>query len=272
MFQILFDKISGMLSNIMILLDGLLDDTPVLLSIGIGLLLAVLMLSIFYFIHEQFFKITRLSTKGITLIDGVRDATRPYRIASNPNDINYIEIPRSYNEKDGTEFTYNLWFVVNEPGKEKEWRHIFHKGSPNGYPLRAPGVWIRGNTLKVAMNTVDKIDNSINIDDIPIKKWCMLTLVLRGNQLEIFLNGYLKKILDFDNQIPRLNDEPIYFTQWGGFKGYIAKVRYLNYAIDGTEIKNLFEDGPATDGCSIGFDVPPYLATGENITSKCSKE
>ena len=89
MLQILFDKISGMVSNILMLFDGLLEDTPVLMSIAIGLVLAMLSLSIFYFVQEQFFKITRLNTKGITLVDGVRDATRPLRIASNPNDINY---------------------------------------------------------------------------------------------------------------------------------------------------------------------------------------
>jgi hypothetical protein len=271
MLQILFDKISGMVSNILMLFDGLLEDTPVLMSIAIGLVLAMLSLSIFYFVQEQFFKITRLNTKGITLVDGVRDATRPLRIASNPNDINYIEMPRSYNEKDGTEFTYNIWFVINEANTGGEWSHLFHKGSPNGYPLRAPGAWIKGNTLKISMNTVEKIDNSVDIKNIPVKKWCMLTIILRGHILEIFLNGYLKETIDFGTKIPRLNDESVYFTHWGGFKGYIANANYFNYAVDGSEIRNLFQDGPATDGCSVGFDVPPYLATGENIQSECNK-
>ena len=271
MLQILFDKISGMISNILMLLDGLLQDTPILLSIAIGLVLAMLTLTIFYFVQEQFFKITRLSTKGIELIEGVRDATRPLRIASNPNDINYMELPRSYNEKDGTEFTYNIWFVLNEADKGKEWKHLFHRGSPNGYPLRAPGAWINGNKLRVSMNTVSKIDNTIDIDNIPIKKWCMLTIVLRGHVAEIFLNGYLKNTKDFKSEIPRLNDESVYFTHWGGFKGHIAKASYFNYAVNGSDIRNLFADGPATDGCSIGFDVPPYLATGEDIQSKCNK-
>ena len=55
MLQILFDKISGMISNILMLLDGLLQDTPVLLSIAIGLVLAMLTLTIFYIVQEQFF-------------------------------------------------------------------------------------------------------------------------------------------------------------------------------------------------------------------------
>lgn len=271
MLQILFDKISNMIRNILLLIDDLLENTPVLLSIGIGLVLALLSLSAFYFIQEQFFKITRLGTKGIVLVDGVRDSTRPLRISSNPNDINYIEIPRSNNEKSGTEFTYNMWFVLNEPvGKGTNWAHLFHKGSSNGYPLRSPGVWIKGNELKVTMNTVGKIDNSFTIPNIPIKKWCMLTITLQGHILDVFLNGYLKKSHDFKKEIPKLNDESIYFTHWDGFKGYIAKATYFNYAVSGTEIKNLFEDSPTVDGCSIGFDVPPYLATGEKITNTCS--
>ena len=269
MLQILFDKISNMIRNILLLLDDLLEDTPILMSIAIGLALASLTLAAFYFIQEQFFKITRLSTKGTVLLEGVREATRPLRISSNPNDINYIEIPRSYNEASGTEFTYNMWFVINKT--EDKWQHLFHKGSPNGHPLKAPGVWIRNNSLRVTMNTVDKIDNSFEIPNIPVKKWCMLTIVLRGNTLDVFLNGYLKESHDFDDKIPRLNDESIYFTHYDGFEGYISTATYFNYAVTGTEIKNLFEDSPTTDGCSVGFDVPPYLATGEKITNKCTK-
>ena len=267
MLQLLFDKISNMIRNILLLLDDLLQDTPILLSIAIGIVLASLSLTLFYFFKEQFFKITRLDTKGISLIEGVREANRPFRISNNPNDINYMEIPRSYNEKEGLEYSYNIWFVINET--KDNWQHLFHKGSSNGYPLRAPGVWIKDNKLKVTMNAVNKIDNSVLIKNIPIKKWCMLTITLHGNIMDVFLNGYLKESYDFGLNIPRLNDEPIYFTHWDGFKGYIAKATYFNYTISGTDIKNLFENGPAVDSCSIGFDVPPYLATGEQLKNKC---
>ena len=72
------------------------------------------------------------------------------------------------------------------------------------------------------MNTVGKIDNSFTIPNIPIKKWCMLTITLQGHILDVFLNGYLKKSHDFKKEIPKLNDESIYFTHWDGFKGYIV--------------------------------------------------
>ena len=258
MLQILFDKISGMVSNILMLFDGLLEDTPVLLSIAIGLVLAMLSLSIFYFVQEQFFKITRLNTKGITLVDGVRDATRPLRIASNPNDINYIEMPRSKNEDTGLEFSYNIWFVINSTESDT-WSHIFHKGSPNAYPLSAPSVFIKGNKVRVSMNTLNSIENKLDITGIPVKKWTMLTIILRGNVLDVYINGYLKNSLPFENDIPKLNDEPVFITNYSGFDGYISDLRYFNYAITGVDIKNLFEENPSTDSCSVGFDVPPYL-------------
>ena len=141
MLQILFDKISNMIRNILLLLDDLLEDTPILMSIAIGLALASLTLAAFYFIQEQFFKITRLSTKGTVLLEGVREATRPLRISSNPNDINYIEIPRSYNEASGTEFTYNMWFVINKT--EDKWQHIFHKGEEAGNVNFSPKLIIK---------------------------------------------------------------------------------------------------------------------------------
>jgi len=268
MLTTLFDKLSNMFRNILLLLDDMLENTPVLLSIALGLFLASVTIALFYLVKEKFFKITRIHTGGIELIEGIRPANRPVRISNNPNDFNYKEIPRSYNEKEGISFTYNLWFVVNKPNSEK-WQHIIHKGSSNGYPLRAPGVWMKGNTLKVSMNTVDKIDNSIEIKNIPVKKWCMLTLVLRGHTLEVFMNGYLKNTLNFGSKIPRLNDEAIYITHWDGFDGYIANVNYFNYPVTGTEIQNLFDEGPTTDACSIGFDIPPYLATGVKMSNVC---
>ena len=271
MFAVIFDKFTSMFHSILLFLEKMLDDTPVLLSIALAIFFSSITFTIFYFIKENFFRLTRFNTGGIVLLEGVRNGSKPLRIASNPNDINYIEMPRSYNEKDGTEFTYNIWFVINKANTGGEWSHLFHKGSPNGYPLRAPGAWIKGNTLKISMNTVEQIDNSVDIKNIPVKKWCMLTITLRGHILEIFLNGYLKETIDFGTKIPRLNDESVYFTHWGGFKGYIANANYFNYAVDGSEIRNLFQDGPATDGCSVGFDVPPYLATGENIQSECNK-
>ena len=258
MFTLLFEKISVSITGILFFLERMLDDTPVLLSIALAIFLATITFAIFYFIKDNFFKITSFNTGGIVLVDGVRDATKPLRIASNPNDINYIEMPRSKNEDTGLEFSYNIWFVINSTESDT-WSHIFHKGSPNAYPLSAPSVFIKGNKVRVSMNTLNSIENKLDITGIPVKKWTMLTIILRGNVLDVYINGYLKNSLPFENDIPKLNDEPVFITNYSGFDGYISDLRYFNYAITGVDIKNLFEENPSTDSCSVGFDVPPYL-------------
>jgi len=260
MFAVVFEKLAAMFHSILLFLEKMLDDTPVLLSIALAIFLASITFTIFYFIKENFFRLTRFNTGGIVLLEGVRNGSKPLRIASNPNDINYIEMPKSHNEKSGLEFSYNVWFVINKP--QDSWSHMFHKGSPNSYPLRSPAVFIKNNTLRVQMNSVDTIENQTDIKGIPIKKWTMLSLVLRGNVLDVFINGYLKGTINFMDKIPKLNDESLYVTQWGGFDGYISNLRYFNYAITGVDIKNLFEENPSTDSCSVGFDVPPYLESG----------
>jgi len=259
MFAIVFEKLAAMFHSILLFLEKMLDDTPILLSIALAIFFASITFTIFYFIKENFFRLTRFNTGGIVLLEGVRKASKPLRIASNPNDLNYIEMPKSHNEKSGLEFSYNVWFVMNAPASDDKWSHMFHKGSPNSYPLRSPAVFIKSNKLRVQMNSIDAIENQVDISGIPIKKWTMLTLVLRGNVLDVFINGYLKGTINFGSKIPKLNDESLYVTQWGGFDGYMSDLRYFNYAITGVDIKNLFDENPSTNACSVGFDIPPYL-------------
>lgn len=253
-----------MLKSILYLVDNILENSPFLFSILFAILLVSLTLTIFNFLKMNFFKISRLRPDGIHLIKGSRQANKPYRIASNPNDINYINIPKSYNEKSGIEFTYNLWFIINKP--DNHWQHVFHKGNSNAYPLRAPGVWIKENNMKICMNSTTEIDKDTQeISGLPMNKWCMLTIILRGNILNVYLNGYLVSSREFkeDDGVPKLNDEPIYITQWYGFNGYISDFDYFNYALTTTDIKDLFDNNPTTDGSSIGFDVSDYLSHGK---------
>jgi hypothetical protein len=270
MLQYLFESIAKIIRRILGLVDQMMQESPFLFTMVFGVLLSSLTITIFYLIKDQFFRITRLRTSAIKLVNGARSASKPLIISANPTEPNYKEIPKSYNQPGGVEFTYNIWFVIDEKNNSNdEWQHLFHKGSGNGYPLQAPGVWIKGNKLRVSMNTTDNINNIIEIPDpksvessdtgLPINKWCMLTIITHDNILDVYINGYLIESRQFTKGVVRLNNESIYITNFDGFNGYVSDFEYFNYAITGMEIKNLFDNNPTMDGCSVGYDVPPYL-------------
>ena len=69
-------------------------------------------------------------------------------------------------------------YIDNWDYKTGVWKHVFHKGNDDSWPDRAPGVWIHPdkNALRVYMNTYKKINEYLDIPNIPIKNgytYCM---------------------------------------------------------------------------------------------------
>ena len=160
--------------------------------------------------------------------------------------------------------------------KEGEWKHIMHKGSPTSYPHRAPGVWLHPtkNSLRVYMNTFDEINKYVDIDDIPIKKWVCVQLVLQNinshttpdedivdldnNQvLDVYINGQNKKTMIF-NSVPKQNNGDLYLNINGGYDGFFSRLKYFPYATDFEQIGSLVKEGPSQRPTGTG-EIPPYL-------------
>ena len=53
------------------------------------------------------------------------------------------DIMRSVNETSGMEFSYTMWLFCKDwtTYKKGQWKHILHKGDPESWPGRAPGIW-----------------------------------------------------------------------------------------------------------------------------------
>jgi hypothetical protein len=195
------------------------------------------------------------------LIKGSKDAKKSLVIAQDPADPNSVPLNRSDNEVGGTEFTYSLWFVVDNFVYNKDkWKHVFHKGNNPPYPNRAPGVYLHPNknSLRIYMNTYEKILEYVDIDNIPVRKWIHLGIVLKEKILDVYVNGLLKKRHVFDS-LPRQNFGDVWINLNGGFEGYISKMRYFQYALNYNDIENIVEDGPSDDTCGGDKDLPGYL-------------
>lgn len=275
---------------------------------ALALIIFGIVLYIFSFIFgytKRFIK----SYKGtVDILDSLKSAERKMYVSNNPKDRTYLNIPRSYNEENGVEFTYQLWMLVENwhtrPGLLK---HVFHKGNeivpadehnapqpPTGFGgtsdfkiplLNAPGVYLgrNHNQLLVVMNTFDNPgrktptdltppendstheggaggeDEVLVVKNIPINKWVLITVMLEGQQLKVYKNGYLiaSKML---KSYPRQNSSPIHINDMNGYRGFISKIRYYNYAVDQSEIESYVNAGPGSSACLKNKDIPRYMS------------
>jgi hypothetical protein len=194
------------------------------------------------------------------LINGTKNGKQAMVISQDPNHTNYIPINRSIN-KDGIEFSYATWFVISDMGyKNGEWKHMFHKGNSSSYPNRAPGVWIHptNNAIRIYMNTMKEMLEYVDIDNIPIRKWIHMVIIVKNRSLNVYINGFLKIRKELSS-LPRQNYGNVWINLFGGFDGYLSELQYFDHAVEPEEINNMVLKGPSKGSCIDTKEKPPYL-------------
>jgi hypothetical protein len=198
-------------------------------------------------------------------------------------------IPRSTDGRFGLEFSYSLWLYINEWGSASRYKggmhHILHKGSITAIPDQCPGLWLKRDTnvLVVKINTFHKNNSPecrvqsgnpgqpdtashekcflevCQIPNIPVHKWVHLTVSVINRNVDIYVNGFLKKRCLLKG-LPRQNDGDVYLNAFGGFDGFMSRVRYFNYALPVWKIESVISQGPSDAPCTLTGETPPYLA------------
>ena len=211
------------------------------------------------------------------LIKGTKTGKHSVIIQQDPNSINYIPIKRSENQ-DGMEFSYSFWMLIMDVSyRPGQWKHIFHKGGSTSYPNRAPGVWLHPtkNSIRVYMNTFNNPLEYVDIDNIPVKKWVCVQVILqnvnshvdepkdfvekeRNHVLDVYINGTVKKSKILDS-IPKQNNGDLWVNLFGGFDGYLSKLRYYDEALQYEEIQEIVKEGPSKIITADTGELPPYL-------------
>jgi hypothetical protein len=192
------------------------------------------------------------------------------------------KIPKSKDGKFGIEFTYSMWIYINEWNSNSSRfvdgeHHILHKGNITAIPNQCPGIWLKKdtNTLVLKMNTFYKNESDsckVNVpkDDscwlekcyipnIPVHKWVHVTVSVINRNVDIYVNGFLKKRCLLKG-IPRQNYGDVYLNAFGGFNGFMSRVRYFNYALPIWKIEQVIKQGPSDAPCVNTGEKPPYLA------------
>jgi len=223
--------------------------------------LAVLvLLALFYVSRYYYSKYTEMVYNSPYLLDGIKNAKRSLVVSQDPKNSSYIPISKSENQ-DGIQFTYDFWILVEtfdyKPG---QWKHVFHKGNASGYPNRAPGIWLHPSTnaLRFYMNTQENILEYVDVENIPARKWMHISLVLDDKDMDVYVNGYLKSRKKLSS-VPKQNNGDFWCNMFGGFEGFMARIRYYARAISPEEILSNVRLGPGDTKCLDGSDVPAYL-------------
>ena len=233
------------------------ETLMLIFKVLLGILLFVVLINIikyFYLSYED------SATNNPWLIEGTKNGKHALVISQNPEHTNYLPVKRS-DGLNGIEFTYSFWFLVEDFGyKQGEWKHIFHKGSPTSYPNRSPGVWLHPNTnsIRVYMNTLKEPLEFVDIENIPLRKWVHMVIIIKNKVMEIYFNGFIKKRKEFDS-LPRQNNGDIWVNLFGGFEGYVSNMRYFSKAITAGEIDKMISLGPSQASCIDTGEKPPYF-------------
>ena len=207
------------------------------------------------------------------LIKGTRNGTDNMTVFTDPSKSGSIPISRSNNQSTGMEFTWSVWLLitnVNVTGDNKEYNNVFNKGNSqygsNGIATvnNAPGLYInnKAQSLHIVMDTVTgKPPITIDIKNIPIKKWFNVIIRLENTALDTYINGVIANRLVLQNT-PKQNYEDVNICANGGFAGMLADLRYYNRALSIFDILSVVNYGRNTSMADSGdaTNYPYYLS------------
>jgi len=228
-------------------------------------MIGLAVLIIIFFVYSTIMGYRNYRKYSPYLIDGITDATVSQKFKAN-------QIQPASDGQYGTEFSYSFWMFIKDTNFSSSSSgscasadipllHVFHKGSydyitdgstttsASGvyYPLlQMPGVWLYPNTnkLNIRFNTYDNVVETSDVGNIPLNMWVNIIVILIGRSVDVYVNGNLKKRTMLKG-VPKINYGDFYTTNWGGFQGYLSRLRYFNYAIQPFQVDQLFNDGPS---------------------------
>lgn len=244
------------------LLQGKNSNSPIAMIIK-GFIAIVIVIVFISIIKKVYYKYNNYINSKPWLLQGTKNAKKRMIISQDPNKDQSITLQRSKNEENGLEFSYCFWMYIDDWSyKYGKWKHVIHKGNKTSWPLRSPGVWLhpKKNILRIYQNTFFDIGEFVDIENIPIKKWYLVTICSKQKTLDIYINGNLIKRKELKG-LPKQNYGDIYINAFNGFSGYMSNIRYWNYYINFSEIRYHLLKGPSIIPCIDSTETPPYLAS-----------
>lgn len=212
------------------------------------------------------------------VVKGLLPGSNPVKITQDPKIKDSVTILRSNNQKTGIEFTWCIWLNISmiNTSTPNAYQHIFNKGN-NQYNAddgiatinNGPGLYLKTSntpTLRVVMNTVSPTNpvQTVDINNIPLKKWFHVILRMQNNLLDVYVNGVVTQRVTFPF-VPKQNYQDVYICQDNkiatGFSGNLSDLRYYDRALNIFEITNIVSNGPNLSTSSLSSATANYGST-----------
>jgi hypothetical protein len=209
------------------------------------------------------------------LVKGQIDGNEAIEITQDARSSNPL-VKFSENKNSGIEFTYSVWLYLNGQADTAD-HHIFNKGEYDSASAvktaksHSPSLFVKTvkangtdktpvgtSTLIVKMDTMeadgtatssDSNSESLEITNIPHKKWTNVIIRLQNRILDVYVNGVLTNREDL-GYIPRQNFGSVFVCQNGGFAGKLSDLRYHDSALNVFQINQIVTSGPNTSTSS----------------------
>jgi len=150
--------------------------------------------------------------------------------------ISDVLIPRA---ELNVEFTYHMFIYLAERDYNIFWfKPILAKSMNMGQFCPALYLEPVKNNLVVAVTSDTGKLHTVRVEDFPPKRWTHVALVVKGVNIELYINGLLAKTLPMDSQAKQ-NDGDLLVCPWGGFSGQLSKLGYRAKALNAKEIYQL---------------------------------
>lgn len=192
-------------------------------------------------------------SKNPYIIKGLIPGNSNLVISQDPKNSNSVIINRSNNEANGIEASWSIWLFINDLNLTAgTYSHIFNKGNnifdASGIATvnNAPGLYLSKSepTLRVYMDTVTNNRVSMDITNIPLKKWFHLVIRIQNNLMDAYVNGTISGRYVF-NDVIKQNYDDIIIGANGGFSGQISNFVYYSKALGIYDINNIILAGPS---------------------------
>lgn len=216
------------------------------------------------------------SSSNPYLVKGMVDGNSSFTIPQDPGNSETVAIERSNNQESGMEFTWSTWIYINELNTGDDYQmfqHIFNKGNDTynvdglANVANGPGLYLKQkvdgdssseNTASIYIlmdsktGAVNDATNSLEVEDIPLKKWVNVIIRMKNTVMEVYINGVVSGRLQF-RDVPIQNFYDVNVCKNGGINGKISNLRYYKEALSIFDITNVVSAGP--DLRRFKFDI-----------------
>ena len=143
------------------------------------------------------------------------------------------------------EYSFSTWLKIDDVSSS--WRNIIHHGNSNH--IRAPGIWIYPNETKLGIAILtDRNRNAWGewmsfggIRDIPLRKWCHITVTVSKNQVMCYSNGKLIGERRMGGNAIWLNNQKVHVVDpWHGAGNFhLSKMKWHPFNLTKEFVENM---------------------------------